>query len=153
MKNILILIGCVLGCVGVGALSGFSTVAGLETWYPTAVKPSFNPPNWIFAPVWTLLYAMMGASTFLVWKNAGVQKKAFILFFIQLALNFFWSFLFFYFNQLGLALIEIIILWGFILATILSFSKHSKTAAYLLVPYLLWVSFATVLTVAFYQLN
>jgi len=142
-----------MGCVSVGALSAFGTAEGLASWYPTAIKPSFNPPNRIFGPVWTLLYIMMGVAIYLVWRNAGIQKKSFILFFIQLALNFFWSFLFFYFHQIGLALIEIILLWCIILATILNFSKHSKMAAYLLVPYLLWVSFATVLTAAFYQLN
>jgi benzodiazapine receptor len=119
-------------------------------------KPSFNPPNWIFGPVWTTLYVLMGIAFWLVWKSNAefsIKKRAMTFFIIQLVLNFFWSILFFSFHQLGLALVEIILLWTFIVFSIISFFPISKTASYLLVPYVLWVSFASVLNFAIWKLN
>jgi translocator protein len=140
----------------VGGTSGFFTVTGVESWYQTIQKPSWNPPNWIFGPVWTTLYVMMGISLFLVWKedtSTELKKIAIGLFSVQLILNFFWSFIFFGQQQPGWALIEIVALWIFILLTIFAFAQVNKTAAWLLVPYISWVSFATILNYTIWQLN
>ena len=143
--------------VSIGAISGLFTASNVETWFVTVAKPSFNPPSWLFGPVWTTLYVMMGIAFFLVWKNETVQKsikqKAIILFTIQMLLNFLWSFIFFQQHEIGWALVDIILLWIFILLTIFSFAPISKTAAWLLVPYISWVSFATILNFAIWQLN
>jgi benzodiazapine receptor len=141
--------------LGVGAIAGIATASGISSWYAYLLKPDFNPPNWLFGPVWTLLYILMGISLFLVWRQSSSRHRynAMSLFFIQLFFNFCWSFMFFYFHQIGLALIDIILLWIFILLTIIFFAKHHKTAAALLIPYLAWVSFATILNAAIYQLN
>lgn len=140
----------------VGAIAGFFTSSGVNTWYAIANKPSFNPPNWLFAPVWTALYIMMGIALYLVWKSEtekAVKQTAIILFGVQLLLNFFWSFIFFYAQQPGWAFIEILIMWLFILLTILWFRKISPVAAWLLVPYICWVSFASVLNFYIWKLN
>ncbi|MBK8497066.1 MAG: tryptophan-rich sensory protein [Chitinophagaceae bacterium] len=140
----------------VGAVAGLFTSSGVNGWYAVANKPWFNPPNWIFAPVWTLLYIMMGIAFFLVWKasaDKNVKQTAMILFSIQLILNFFWSFIFFKLQQPGWAFAEIIFMWVMILLTILWFGKISATAAWLLVPYICWVSFASVLNYSIWKLN
>lgn len=140
----------------VGGISGFFTTSGVQGWYATANKPSFNPPNWIFAPVWTTLYVLMGIALFLVWKAAGdkaVKQTAIMLFAVQLAFNFFWSLIFFKLQQPGWALVEIAALWLSLLFTIIWFGKISGTAAWLLVPYICWVSFASVLNYAIWKLN
>jgi len=140
----------------VAGTSGFFTVTGVESWYQTIQKPSWNPPNWIFGPVWTTLYVMMGIALFLVWKedtSTELKKIAIGLFSVQLILNFFWSFIFFGQQQPGWALIEIVALWIFILLTIFAFAQVNKTAAWLLVPYISWVSFATILNYTIWQLN
>jgi translocator protein len=140
----------------VGGLSGYFTSPDIQGWYATVNKPSFNPPNWIFAPVWTTLYILMGISLFLVWKSESdkaVKQTAFILFIVQLTLNFFWSIIFFRLQQPGWAFVEIIAMWLAILFTILWFGKISSLAAWLLVPYICWISFASVLNYAIYKLN
>jgi len=141
----------------VGGISGYFTASGVEGWYAAANKPWFNPPNWIFAPVWTVLYVMMGIAFFLIWKtetiSLPVKQTAIILFAVQLTLNFFWSLLFFKLQQPGWAFAEIIMMWLAILFTILWFGKISSTAAWLLVPYICWVSFASVLNYAIWKLN
>lgn len=140
----------------VGGASGFFTVTGVESWYQTIQKPSWNPPNWVFGPVWTTLYIMMGIAFFLVWKedtSEELKKIAIALFAVQLILNFFWSFIFFNLQQPGWALVEIIAMWFFILLTIFAFAQVNKTAAWLLVPYISWVSFATILNYSIWQLN
>ena len=140
----------------VGATAGFFTVSGVGTWYQTINKPSWNPPSWIFGPVWTTLYIMMGIALFLVWKSEAsevMKKNAFAIFTVQLLLNFFWSFIFFNQQQPGWALVEIIGMWVAILLTIFAFANVSKTAAWLLVPYISWVSFATILNYTIWQLN
>jgi translocator protein len=141
--------------LGVGTIAGVATASSISSWYAFLLKPAFNPPNWLFGPVWTLLYILMGISLYLVWKQSPSRHRynAMSLFFIQLFFNFWWSFIFFYFHDIGLALFDIIILWIFILLTIIYFAKHHKTAAALLIPYLAWVSFATILNAAIYQLN
>ncbi len=140
----------------VGAISGLFTASGVKGWYVSAVKPAFNPPNWIFGPVWTILYIMMGIALYLVWKVAAdkqLKKTAIILFAVQLALNFCWSFIFFKMQEPGWAFAEILLLWLMILLTIIWFGKISSTAAWLLVPYICWVSFASVLNFSIWQLN
>ena len=140
----------------VGVVAGIFTSSGVDGWYAVANKPWFNPPNWIFAPVWTTLYILMGIALFLVWQadaDKKLQQTAIILFAVQLTLNFFWSFIFFKLQQPGWALAEIILMWLIILLTILWVGKISATAAWLLVPYICWVSFAAVLNYSIWQLN
>ena len=144
-------------CLAVGYLSSFVTQSSIETWYPTIEKPSFNPPNWVFAPVWTFLFILMGISAGLIWdkidSDKELVKKGLFFFIIQLALNALWSYLFFALNNILLASIEIVILLLVIYETYLIFNKVDKKASYLLIPYMLWVGFATILTVSIYFLN
>lgn len=128
------------------------TSNSISTWYVNLVKPSFNPPNWIFGPVWTLLYFLMGLSLYFVWIKK-YDFKTFRIFGIQLFLNTLWSILFFGLQKPLYAFIEIILLWVAILLTIISFYKIDKKAAYLLIPYILWVSFAAILNLAIFILN
>jgi tryptophan-rich sensory protein len=140
----------------VGFSAGFFTMPGVEGWYAVANKPSFNPPNWIFMPVWTTLYVLMGVALYLVWKSnadADLKRTAIILFAIQLTLNFCWSIIFFTAHEPGWALVEIGVMWLMILLTIFSFGKISSIAAWLLVPYICWVSFASVLNYYVWKLN
>ncbi len=141
--------------VAIGATNGYFTVTGLGSWYQSISKPSWNPPNSIFGPVWTTLYILMGIALYLVWKsgNNELKSRAITLFTIQLILNFFWSIIFFNQHQISWALAEMLLLWIFILLTIFSFASISKTAAWLLVPYISWVSFAMVLNYTIWQLN
>jgi tryptophan-rich sensory protein len=147
----------VIICLAVGYLSGMVTRASITTWYPTLVKPSFNPPNWIFAPVWTSLYVMMGVAAGLIWNQITTKKaavtKALQIFAIQLVLNALWSYLFFGLHNLMLATIEVVLLWLMIFETYSQFAKINKTASYLMLPYLAWVSFASVLTASIWWLN
>jgi tryptophan-rich sensory protein len=140
----------------VGGISGFFTVSGVESWYQTIHKPSWNPPNWVFGPVWTTLYVMMGIALWLVWKedtSRELKMIAFILFGVQLILNFLWSFVFFKLEQPGFAFLEILFMWVAILATIFAFAQVNKTAAWLLVPYISWVSFAAILNFTIWRMN
>jgi len=129
----------------------------IETWYPTLIKPSFNPPNWVFAPVWSTLFMMMGIAAGLVWNRIEHDKDAvqaaLKFFIIQLALNALWSILFFGLRNPLLAFAEIIVLWLMIYETYLKFSKINKVAGYLFIPYLLWVTFAMVLNGSIWWLN
>jgi len=156
MSNTLKLIIAIIIPVAVGAVSGFFTSSEIPGWYQTINKPTWNPPSWLFGPVWTTLYVMMGIALFLVWKSdasQSVKKTAIILFAAQLVLNFFWSFIFFNQHQIGWAVVEIITMWIFILLTIFAFAPISKIAAWLLVPYISWVSFATILNYTIWKLN
>jgi benzodiazapine receptor len=147
----------VLTCLAVGYFSGIVTRSATTTWYPTIIKPSFNPPNWIFAPVWSLLYALMGVAAGLVWHRIDHEKeavkKALIFFAVQLGLNALWSVLFFGLKNPLLAGIEIIILWLMIYETYTKFAKINTISGYLFIPYLLWVSFALVLNGSIWWLN
>lgn len=147
----------VMTCLVVGYLSGMVTRESITTWYPTLVKPFFNPPNWIFAPVWTALYIMMGFAGGIVWtkvdQDEKTVKKAFLFFIIQLGLNALWSFIFFYLHNPLLAFIEIIILLLVIFETYTQFKKIDKIAGYLFIPYLCWVSFAMILNASIWWLN
>lgn len=157
MQRILRVILVVATCLVIGYLSGLVTKESITTWYPTIKKPSFNPPNWIFAPVWTILYIMMGVAGGIVWNRIDMDeenvKKAFRLFIFQLALNALWSYLFFGLHNPLLALIEIVLLWLLIFETYVQFRKIDKTAGILFIPYLAWVSFATVLNASIWWLN
>ncbi len=156
MKNSIKFIIAIAIPLSIGAAAGLFTASSVQGWYSTLNKPSFNPPNWIFAPVWTMLYILMGIAFYMIWKKetTGLLKRnAVVFYFAQLVLNFFWSIIFFYAQQPGWALVDIIFLWLFIAATIYCFSKLSKPAAWLLVPYILWVSFATALNFAIWKLN
>lgn len=144
-------------CLAVGFLGSRITQTTIDTWYPTIEKPIFNPPNWVFAPVWTILFILMGTSAGLVWnrleENKELVKKAMLFFIIQLLLNLFWSYLFFGLNNLLLASIEIVLLWLIIFETYSVFKQVDKKAANFLIPYLTWVGFATILTISIYFLN
>ena len=141
--------------LGLGAIAGMFTAQAVPEWYVTLNRPSFNPPNWLFGPVWTTLYLLMGISLFLIWKQRQAKNATwqFLSFLLQLILNFAWSFIFFYFNMIGLALIEIILLWISIVIMLVLFYKIKPMAAYINIPYLLWVTFATVLNASYYFLN
>lgn len=131
--------------VGVGALSGYLTRnQNRSEWYLSLKKPSWNPPGYVFGPVWTTLYILMGVASWLVWKSKA--REPLVLYGVQLALNFAWSLLFFNAQSLSWALIDIVALLGVLAATVASFWRVSHLAGYLMMPYLAWVSFATVLT-------
>ena len=157
MSKYLRIIYCVAICLVVGYLSSITTQSSINTWYPTLIKPSFNPPNWLFAPVWTLLFIMMGIAAGMIWNQLENQrelvKKALLFFTVQLLLNALWSYLFFGLNNVLLALIEIVLLWLIIYETFYIFKKIDKKAAYLFIPYLIWVGFAAVLNGSIYYLN
>ncbi len=155
MNKYLKLFCCILFTLSIGAVSGVATSSGINNWFMELNKPFFNPPNFLFGPVWTILYILMGISFFLILQSPinMSKRKAIIIFFIQLTLNFFWSFIFFKFQLIGLAFIEIILIWIAILTMIIEFNKINVAAARLQIPYLLWVSFATLLNGAIWWLN
>jgi translocator protein len=147
------LAGFLVLCLAIGGVSGYATMGGIKVWYKTIRKPSFNPPNWLFGPVWTVLYIMMAVSAWLVWQTGGNISFALGLFTLQLALNFAWSFIFFRAQNIGWALVDILALWLTIAATVAVFSGISSLAAWLLLPYLAWVSFASLLNASIWRLN
>ena len=155
MNKLLKLFLAVLICEGIGILGSIFTIPAITTWYQTLNKPQFSPPNFIFGPVWTTLYFLMGVSIYLVLEQKlKKEKDTIIIFFsIQLFLNFLWSIIFFYLHLPLLAFLEILFLWGSILVLIIKFWKFSKPASYLLIPYLLWVSFAAILNASIVILN
>lgn len=143
-------------CFGAAALGTLFTISAIPTWYSTLNKPLFSPPNWLFGPVWTLLYFLMGISLYLIWKKGTKNKKvreALMIFGVQLFLNAIWSPIFFGAKNLLLALFVIILMWMFIVKTIGVFKPINKMSAYLLYPYLAWVSFASVLNFSVWMLN
>ena len=149
----LVLAGLILLCLGVGAIGGFATQDAVDGWYRTLAKSSWNPPDWVFGPVWTLLYIMRAVAAWLVWKTRDRITPAMLLFFVQLALNLAWSLLFFGARSPGLALIEVAFLWSSVLLTMLAFFGRQTTAGWLFVPYLAWVSFAAVLNFTIWSMN
>jgi len=143
-------------CLFAGFLGSFFTIPAIPTWYATLTKPSFAPPNWLFFPVWTTLFVMMGISLYLVWRRGleGQQvKNALVIFAVQLILNVLWSAAFFGLRSPLSGLIEISILWISIAFTIMIFMKISRTAGLLLIPYIIWVSFAAILNFMIWRLN
>ena len=149
------LAGFVLVTFAVSAIGGAVTATSVGTWYQTLARPSFNPPDWVFAPVWTTLYALMAFAAWRVWRRAGFAqaRAALSLYVVQLALNLGWSVLFFGLRRPDYALAEIVVLWLAIAATWLAFRRIDGPAAWLLTPYLAWVSFAAVLNGAVVALN
>jgi len=145
---------CTLACISLGFLSGLNTIQSIKSWYIYINKPTWNPPNWLFGPVWSILYILMGIALALIWQSSNSKKnKAILLFIIQFALNLAWSAIFFGQHQIGLALIEILIMLAAILLTTFNFIKINRTAGYLMMPYILWVSFASCLNGAIWLLN
>jgi translocator protein len=141
--------------LGVGAIAGQFTAKAVPEWYASLNRPSFSPPNWVFGPVWTALYILLGISLFLIWKlDSGKERNlAICVFLLQLLLNFGWSFIFFYYKMIGFALFEIILLWMSIVIMLFLFYKIKPIAAYINIPYFLWVTFATILNSVYYFLN
>lgn len=142
-----------------GLIGFLATAQAISTWYVSLNRPNFAPPNWLFAPVWILLFILMGIAFYLIWaktvkkEEKKLQDRAIRLFLIQLVFNTLWSIIFFGQQLLFLAFLEIIMLWILILLTILQFKKLNQLSAYLMIPYLLWVSFAGILNLAFALLN
>ena len=155
LSNTIKLIIAIALPLAVGAVAGMFTSKAVPGWYASLIRPSFAPPNWLFGPVWTILYILMGISFYLIWKmEPGKDRnRGIIIFAVQLFFNFIWSFIFFYFKLIGLALADIIILWILIIVMLVLFYKLKPLAAYLNIPYLLWVSFASVLNGAYFALN
>jgi tryptophan-rich sensory protein len=153
-KSLKLIIAILLPMV-VGGFSGFLTANSINGWYVTLNQPSFNPPNWVFGPVWTTLYLIMGISLYRIWSLpvSDDRNKAIGIFALQMTLNFFWSLIFFKWHLIGLALTEIILMWFMIATMIHHFRKLDAAAGYMNIPYLLWVSFASALNGAYYFLN
>jgi len=149
------LVVSIILCQIAGLLGALFTTPAIPTWYATLKKPFFNPPNWIFSPVWISLFILMGISLFFVWRRTDHPKFkiTFFFFFVQLIFNVLWSIAFFGLKSPLLGLIDIILLWIAILLTIQNFLKISKFAGVLLIPYLLWVSFAALLNFSLWLLN
>ena len=139
-----------------GLVGSFFTARAISVWYADLIKPSFNPPNWIFGPVWILLYILMGVSVYLIWQKCEkdkITKAALWIFWIHLFFNASWSIIFFGLQNSGLAFINIIIIWLFIIILIIKFWPINKWSSYLLMPYLLWTSFASLLNYFIWYLN
>jgi translocator protein len=141
--------------LGIGGIAGMFISEAIPGWYASLNQPTFNPPNWVFGPVWTTLYTIMGISLFMIWRFEASKERnqAILIFMVQLLLNFCWSFFFFYFRMIGLALTDIIMLWIMILLMLVRFYKIKPLAAYINIPYFLWVTFATLLNAAYFLLN
>ena len=159
MKSIplyLKIIICVILCISLGVVSGFVGGSPLSSWYQALNKPFFQPPSWIFGPAWTLLYSLMGIAAALIWDinpDSSRKTKALRLFILQFLVNMIWSPVFFGLQMPSFALVVIVLLWALILSTIIQFMRLHKIAGYLLLPYLAWVSFATILNAAIVYLN
>lgn len=142
--------------LAIGAAAGWATAQGVRDWYPTLIKPPFNPPSWVFGPVWTLLYILMGIAFFLVWmrkEESPLAGRAMAVWGVQLVLNFLWSFFFFWGRAPGWALLEILVLLAALVWTVALFFRVSRWAGWLMTPYLAWVTFASVLNASIWILN
>ena len=170
LRKIITLVTAIVVCQLAGMVGALFTVPAVGGWYASLNKPALNPPGWVFGPVWTLLYFLMGLALYLVWVNQSTaetalptvraelspplaRRKAVIIFFVQLALNAFWSIIFFGLHSPGWALVEIIMLWLAIVATIFYFAKISRLAAWLFALYMAWVTFAVYLNFAIWMVN
>jgi benzodiazapine receptor len=154
--KILKLLISIIVCECAGIIGSVFTTSAIPTWYASLQKPAFTPPNWLFAPVWITLYLLMGIAAFIIWRKGLDEKKvrtALIIFAVQLVINILWSVVFFGLESPLSGLIVIIILWIAILITILRFAKISPAAAWIIVPYILWVSIATALNASIWALN
>jgi tryptophan-rich sensory protein len=149
------LVGFTVACLAVAGVGGAVTALSVDDWYKALTKPPFNPPDWVFAPVWTALYLLMAVAAWRVWRHRSSpeRRSALVLFAIQLALNLLWSCVFFGLMAVGAALVEIVALWAAILGTAYKFIRIDLAAGWLMVPYAVWVSFAAVLNAAIWWLN
>jgi benzodiazapine receptor len=154
-RDILGLLAFLALCFAVSGIGAAATESSVGTWYQTLHKPSFNPPDWIFAPVWTALYLMMAIAAWRVWRRHGLRAAlpAMTLFALQLALNLSWSIVFFGLRLIGAALIEIVVMLAAILVTAALFWQRDRAAGMLFIPYAVWVAFATALNLALWRLN
>jgi tryptophan-rich sensory protein len=154
-RDLLGLAGFIAVCLAVSALGGWVTTQSVDTWYRTLQKPSFNPPDWLFAPVWTLLYVLIAVAGWRVWRGHGLRavRGPMAAYALQLGLNCAWSFLFFGGRMIGAALIDITLLFVAIVVTAALFRPIDRIAAWLLAPYGAWVAFASVLNLAIWRLN
>lgn len=156
MINFKKLLFSILICEAAGVVGSIFTFPSINSWYTYLNKPFFNPPNWIFGPVWTTLYILMGISLYLVWQTkTKVKEKKYglIYFFLQLIFNSFWSIVFFGMHSIKFSYVVIVVLWILIAITMMNFEKVRKEAMYLLLPYILWVSFASILNLFLIILN
>jgi len=156
MQHLKELVGAVVGCELAGVIGSIFTAPAIPNWYAALAKPAFTPPSWVFAPAWTLLYALMGASLWMVWRakaRRNEKRLAYAAFALQLGLNVAWSIAFFGLRSPSAGFTVIILLWLSIGATISLFSRFSQKAAWLLVPYWVWTTFAAALNYAVWQLN
>jgi len=153
LMDYLKLAASIIICLSAGFIGSFFTRNSISTWYTTIAKPAFNPPNWVFGPVWTILFILMGISLYLVWTSGKDIQAAVAVFAVQLVLNLAWSIIFFGLKSPMWAFGEILFLWVFIILTIIRFYPISKAASYLLVPYILWVSFAAILNFSIWMKN
>ncbi|MES2985628.1 MAG: TspO/MBR family protein [Patescibacteria group bacterium] len=156
LKNFFILVGCIALCQSAGLIGTVFTIDAIPTWYANLNKPALNPPSWIFGPVWIMLYTLMGIALYQVIQKHWYRKEvkiAISIFSVQLLLNAVWSPVFFGAQRVGIALGVISLMWVSIVATIFAFKKVKNTAAYLLIPYILWVSFALYLNFQIWKLN
>ncbi len=147
------LLVCIVVCLGAAGIGSLLTTPSLRPWYEGLSKPRWNPPNWLFGPVWTILYLAMAIAAWLVWRKAGLTAAPMQLFLTQLVLNVAWSALFFRLRSPGLAFTEIVVLWFAILATTIEFWRAVPAAGWLLLPYLIWVGYATALNFSIWRLN
>ena len=147
------LIICIAVCLGAAGLGSLMTTPALRPWYASLRKPNWSPPNWLFAPVWTILYVSMAVAAWLVWRMVGLASLSMRVFLVQLLLNISWSAVFFKFRSPGPAFAEIVLLWLAILATFIEFWRVIPAAGWLLFPYLIWVAFAAALNFSIWQLN
>lgn len=151
-KKILLLVAVILICQSAGIIGSLFTAQEIPTWYNSLQKPTFTPPGWLFGPVWITLYTLMGISLYLIW-NSKKAKTTRNIFLIHLIFNASWSIIFFGLHQIFLALLNIILIWLIIILLIHLFNKINKKAAYLLIPYFLWVTFAGILNLSLFLLN
>jgi benzodiazapine receptor len=155
MGSILVFVAFLAGSVAAAVIGGLASGPGVREWYPSLHKPSWTPPDWLFGPVWTVLYLCIALAGFLAWRQAGFRgaRGTMLLFGLQLLLNAAWSWVFFGLRQPGWAFVEIVLLWAAILGTTIGLFRISPVAGALFVPYLLWVSFAGVLNFAIWSMN
>jgi len=155
LKNrVLILVLCVLAAQSAGLIGSYFTFPAIGSWYSGLNKPFFNPPNWIFGPVWTILYTLVGISLFYIYLSKNKLRKITLrLFIVHLLLNSLWSIIFFGLKNTGLAFIEIVILWLTLIYLMKLFNRFEKRAFYLFIPYLIWITFASFLNLSIAILN
>jgi tryptophan-rich sensory protein len=155
-RSVLNLLVAIILCLVLGSAGSLVTTTGSGSWYESLEKPGFTPPDWVFAPMWTTLFILMGIALYLVWQSGTERREvqvALVVFGVQFALNILWSFLFFGLESPLLGLVDIVLLWIMIAATIVLFYQIRKSAAFLLIPYIVWVSIAAALNYSIYILN